>query len=135
MSTKHVRTAGDLIRFRCALKVECGRCGNSLTLSGYEVARGCRSDINLQALQRRLKCSLCGAKEGRLTVLSPPALGTSEQRGLARKLLLTPVKLTAIENPNSSAIVSFSDLPLWRGSEWGNRSPATSILRVSGQPN
>jgi hypothetical protein len=73
MSTKQVRTAGDLIRFKCALKVECGRCGNSLTLSGYEVARSLRGNIDLQKLKRRLKCSLCGAKEGRLTVLSPPA--------------------------------------------------------------
>ena len=72
MSTKHVRTAADLIRFRTALKIDCGRCGNSRTLSGFEVAREFGA-IELQAIQGRLKCSLCGAKTAGLTILSPPA--------------------------------------------------------------
>lgn len=72
MSTKHVRTAADLVRFKTALRVECGGCGNCLTLSGFEVVKLCGTQ-DLRKLQNRLKCSLCGAREARLTVLSPPA--------------------------------------------------------------
>src|SRR5689334_8436314 len=32
MSTKLIRNAADLVRFKTALKVECGRCGNAVTL-------------------------------------------------------------------------------------------------------
>ena len=39
MFTKHVRTAADLARFKCGLKIECGGCGNSRTLDGIEVAK------------------------------------------------------------------------------------------------
>jgi hypothetical protein len=39
MSTKHVRSATDLARFKCGLKIECGGCGNSRTLDGIEVAK------------------------------------------------------------------------------------------------
>ena len=73
MSTKHVRTAGDLVRFKCALKVECDSCHNATTLTGFDVARACGADVDLQSLGRRLKCSLCGAKVAKLAVLSPPA--------------------------------------------------------------
>jgi len=72
MSTKHVRTAADLVRFKTALKVECGRCGNSRTLTGYDVAKLCGTQ-DLRYIRDRLKCSLCGAREASLTVLSPPA--------------------------------------------------------------
>jgi len=71
MSTKHVRSAADLARFKCGLKIECGGCGNSRTLDGIEVAKtyGIKP---FAAIQQRMKCSRCGAKEARLTVLSPP---------------------------------------------------------------
>jgi hypothetical protein len=72
MSTKHVRTAADLIRFKTALQVRCGRCGNAKTLSGFEVARDF-GNVELQSIQGRLKCSLCGVKAAELAVLSPPA--------------------------------------------------------------
>jgi len=39
MSTKHVRSAADLVRFAAGLKVECAECGNSRTLDGFELAR------------------------------------------------------------------------------------------------
>jgi len=71
MSTKHVRTAADLVRFKTSLKVECGRCGNSRTLSGFEVAKLCGTQ-ELRGLHDRFKCALCGAKRAKLTVLSPP---------------------------------------------------------------
>jgi hypothetical protein len=74
MSTKHVRTIGDVFRFKCGLKVECRRCSYAQTFDGpYLVS--CLHDgrLNLQALQRRLKCSKCGAKNPKIAVLSPPA--------------------------------------------------------------
>ncbi len=71
MSTKHVRTAADLVRFRCALKVECLACGHALTMEGYEVAREIGT-IPLSDIEKRLRCSRCTAKESRMIVLSPP---------------------------------------------------------------
>ena len=72
MSTKHVRNAADLARFRCGLKVECGGCGYARTMDGFDVAKGWGT-ASLESIRRRMKCSRCGAKEARLTVLSPPA--------------------------------------------------------------
>lgn len=71
MSTKHVTSAADLARFKCALKIECGGCGNSRTLNGFDVAKvfGTKS---FATIQQKMKCSRCGEKEARLTVLSPP---------------------------------------------------------------
>ncbi len=71
MSTKHVRTAADLVRFETALKIECTSCGNSRTLSGFDVVKLCGTQ-DLRSLQHRFKCSRCGAREASLTVLSPP---------------------------------------------------------------
>jgi hypothetical protein len=71
MSTKHVHTAGDLVRFKTALKIECTGCGNSRTLSGFDVVKLFGTQ-DLRRLQHRFKCSLCGAREASLTVLSPP---------------------------------------------------------------
>jgi len=72
MSTKLIRNAADLVRFKTALKVECGRCGNAVTLSGFEVASVAGTG-EFNRIARRFKCSLCGAREARLTVISPPA--------------------------------------------------------------
>jgi hypothetical protein len=72
MSFKHVRTAGDLARFKCALRIECEHCCNAVTLTSFDVAKviGTR---DFWQLQKRLKCSLCGARGATLTVLSPPS--------------------------------------------------------------
>lgn len=72
MSTKHIRTAADLVRFKTALKVECGRCGNSRTMSGFDVVKQFGT-ADLDSLRKRLKCALCGGREAKLTALSPPA--------------------------------------------------------------
>jgi hypothetical protein len=71
MSTKHIRTAADLVRFKCALCITCDRCGNSNTLEGYEVARIAGTGT-IHQIQHRLKCSRCGARGAKLAVLSPP---------------------------------------------------------------
>ncbi|GAA4714901.1 hypothetical protein GCM10023325_08700 [Sphingomonas lutea] len=72
MSTKHVRTSADLVRFKCALRIECDGCGNAKTLDGFEVAKQLGTGT-LAEIQIRLKCSLCGRKGAKLAVLSPPA--------------------------------------------------------------
>ena len=71
MSTKHVRTAADLVRFGCGLRIERGGCGNARTLDGFEVARMCGTKEFKKVLPR-LKCSRCGVREAKITVLSPP---------------------------------------------------------------
>ena len=70
MSTKHIDTAADLVRFGASVKVDCGGCGASRTLSGAETVKACGPG-SLKASERRLKCSRCGAKEAWLTILPP----------------------------------------------------------------
>ena len=72
MSTKHVRTAFDLVRFNLGLSVECLACGHKLTLEAYDVVRAVET-LSLSELEPRLKCSECGAKEVRMAILHPPA--------------------------------------------------------------
>jgi hypothetical protein len=71
MSTKHVRSAADLVRFGAGLKIDCLSCGNSRTLDGYGAVKACGTK-EFSKIQPRLKCSRCGARESKLTVLSPP---------------------------------------------------------------
>jgi hypothetical protein len=71
MSTKHVRTAVDLVRFGAGLRVECASCGNARTLDGFEVARTCGTK-DFRQIMPGSNASRCGAKEAKLTVLSPP---------------------------------------------------------------
>ena len=70
MSTKHVRTVSDLVRFKCSLRIDCSECGSTRTVTGYEAAKigGVGS---LDGLARRLKCARCGKKAARLIVLPP----------------------------------------------------------------
>ena len=70
MSTKHIRTTADLVRFGAGLKIECGACGAARTVDGYEASKlgGVQP---LAKLGRRLKCGRCGAKEARLAILPP----------------------------------------------------------------
>ena len=70
MSTKHVRTAADLVRFGCALRIECNHCAATNTLSAIEVAQRCGSG-DLEAFRRRLRCARCGRKQARLVILDP----------------------------------------------------------------
>jgi hypothetical protein len=70
MSTKHVRTVADLVRFGCGLKIECGDCGAAKSLDGYQVG-GLVGAGTLSAVSKRFKCARCGAKAARLTILPP----------------------------------------------------------------
>jgi hypothetical protein len=70
MPTKHV--VADLFRFKTSLKVEVDVAevrGGSVR---FDVVKLCRTS-ELRELVDRFKCSLCGAREAKLTVLSPPA--------------------------------------------------------------
>jgi hypothetical protein len=70
MSTKHIRTAADLVRFGAGLKIDCRDCGSARTLDGYQAAELCGAG-SLQTMQARLVCSRCGGKAAKLTVLPP----------------------------------------------------------------
>lgn len=70
MSTKHVRTGADVVRFGASVRIECGFCGNIGTLDGVTFAQACGSGP-LRTAARRLKCSRCGAKEARIHVMPP----------------------------------------------------------------
>jgi hypothetical protein len=71
MSFKRIATAADLVRFGCALRIECGRCFAAQTLSATQVAQRCGTG-DLAKIKARLKCSRCGAKDAQLVVLDPP---------------------------------------------------------------
>jgi ribosomal protein S27AE len=70
MSTKHIRTAADLVRFGAGARIDCGKCGATRTLIGTELVHACGPG-DLMASQQRLKCSRCGGKEAWLTVFPP----------------------------------------------------------------
>lgn len=70
MSYKHVGTAADLVRFGCALKVECTACGAAHTMSSIEVYR-VQARGRLERLVPRLKCRRCGSKAAKIYVLDP----------------------------------------------------------------
>ena len=70
MSTKHVRTTGDLIRFGLKLKIECGQCGSTNLLTTREIAEKMGGSVSLAALHPRLRCSECAAHAAKLNYLS-----------------------------------------------------------------
>jgi hypothetical protein len=70
MSTKHITTAADVVRFGASVRIDCGKCGATKTLSGTELVKACGAG-DLKASERRLKRSRCGGKEAWLTVLPP----------------------------------------------------------------
>jgi hypothetical protein len=70
MSTKHVRTTADLVRFGASARIECQGCHAAQTMRGIELASACGS-IPLAAAEARLRCARCGAKGARIVVLPP----------------------------------------------------------------
>ena len=70
MSTKHIRTTADLVRFGAGLRIECGDCGSARTVDGFEAGR-LAGLARLSDLGRRLKCGRCGAKNAKLIILPP----------------------------------------------------------------
>lgn len=71
MSTKHIDTAADLVRFGASLKIECRECGSARTVSGAEAVRMLGALDELRTIRKRLRCSRCGAKAAALTILPP----------------------------------------------------------------
>ncbi len=70
MSTKHIRSTADLVRFGASLKIECGSCGAARTRTGLEIARTCGA-VSLGAVAARMRCSRCGEKAARVAILPP----------------------------------------------------------------
>jgi hypothetical protein len=70
MSTKHINTTSDLVRFDAGLKIDCGSCGAAKTLSGVDSCR-IGGGLSLAELRPRLRCERCGAKAAKLTILPP----------------------------------------------------------------
>lgn len=70
MSTKHIRTTADLVRFGAGLRIDCTGCGASRTVNGFEAGQlaGVRP---LGELQLKLKCRRCGARRPTLAILPP----------------------------------------------------------------
>ncbi len=69
MSTKHIDTVADLVRFGASVKIECAGCG-------FQDAQRARNSEGLRTMKfegdrPRLKCARCGAKEARLIILPP----------------------------------------------------------------
>jgi hypothetical protein len=71
MSTKHIRTISDVVRFGAGLRIDCTGCGATRTLGGFEAAKIAGGVSRLTALAQRLRCTRCGAKEARLVILPP----------------------------------------------------------------
>ena len=71
MSTKHVRTTGDLLRFGCSLKIECCFCGHLHVLSPRAAVKAL-GNAPLRGVSRRFRCLSCGFKQARIQFLSPP---------------------------------------------------------------
>jgi hypothetical protein len=70
MSTKHIRTTGDLCRFGAGLRIECKACGAARTVDGFEAGKMAGA-LDLRELARRLRCARCKAKDARLAILPP----------------------------------------------------------------
>ena len=70
MSAKHIRTTADLVRFRASVRIDCRDCAAARTMSGPDVVAICGvSDFD--SMEARLRCSRCGARSARVTVLPP----------------------------------------------------------------
>lgn len=70
MTTKHIDTAADLVRYGCSLKVECTGCGAAKTMGGVEAVRRCGPG-ELATIRGRLVCERCGMKAAALVILPP----------------------------------------------------------------
>ena len=70
MSTKHIRTTGDVVRFGCALLVECTHCHNTRTFDAKAVLLAF-GNWPLKGIAQRCRCTRCGFKQARARVLNP----------------------------------------------------------------
>lgn len=71
MSTKHIDTAADLVRFGASVKIDCRECGSARTLTGPDLVKRCGAGP-LASARAKLRGGRCGAKKARLTILPPP---------------------------------------------------------------
>ena len=66
MSTKHIRTTADLVRFRASVTITCASCGAARTMSGPKLVKACGTEP-LPALPARLRC---GGRDARVAVFT-----------------------------------------------------------------
>ena len=70
MSAKHIRVIGDLVRFKASIRLDCRDCASARTMTGPQAVTAFGS-CPLETAERRLRCSRCGGRSARLTVLPP----------------------------------------------------------------
>ena len=108
MSTKHIRTIADLVRFGAGLKIECGSCGSARTrrISGGEAGRGsvaCRARTPAQVWPVWGKGSSIGDFAAGVT----SALGRSQTAALGGKRTLAWRRYSAV------LPINFAQLPFF----------------------
>ena len=70
MSTKHIRTTGDLLRFDGRMKVTCRDCGSNKTFRASDAVMAF-GNVPLWHTEERLKCSHCGKRRAKVEALGP----------------------------------------------------------------
>jgi hypothetical protein len=75
MSTKHINTAADLVRFGASVRIDCGKCGATRTLGGTEMVKACGAgDLEGERAPAEVLQVL---REGGLADGAAPTLNTS----------------------------------------------------------
>ena len=100
MSTKHVRTTGDLMRFKAALKVTCRDCGAAATFSCTDAVMAF-GNVPLWHTEERLKCSRCGKRHAKVEFSLRFRFGSgsaTRKRGAAR-IALAFGRRRAVKSP------------------------------------
>ncbi len=69
MSTKHINTAADLVRFGASARIECSSCGSFKTVDGVSMVALCGAG-SLTATVSRLSATSAG--EGARLIILPP---------------------------------------------------------------
>lgn len=70
MSTKHVRTVSDVLRFGAGIRIDCTQCGFSKCLNGRELGL-LAGATSLARLTKRLRCTRCGLRSAKIAILPP----------------------------------------------------------------
>lgn len=68
VSTKHFRNLGDVSRFRHQIKITCRVCDKVTLLDPMALMRTVPSNLPLDALSRRLRCSTCRQREAKVEI-------------------------------------------------------------------
>lgn len=69
VSTKHIRTLGDVSRFRHRVRITCGVCDKVSVVDPMALLRTVPSNLPLDALSRKLRCSTCGQRNAKVEIV------------------------------------------------------------------